>query len=475
MSLFQSIQKHKKKIALIGESSETITYSQLVRCALNIKKHVPKKSLIFLVSQSSVASIICYVSAIRNKRTVMLIDIKTSKDDFSKLFNLYKPSFVMAPKSWLKTSGLASFKIIENIFDYLICKTKNIKLFDINPNLTLLLPTSGSMGSPKFVRLSNKNLKSNSDSIIKSLNINSKDRTITTMPCSYSYMLSIINTFLESGASIVVCKHSLLEKEFWKQFKKNKITSLSGVPYIYEMLIRLGLEKIYIPSLNTLTQAGGKLNNNSIEKVIRFSKNKKIKFYMMYGQTEASPRMSVLDWLDAKRKIGSIGKPIPSTEMWLEDEKGNLIKKPNIVGELFFKGKNVSLGYSNNIIDLKKRDINNKILKTGDLALFDEDGFFYIKGRKNRITKIFGNRFSLDEIENRMQKLKMNVVCKERNDKLLVFFDSNILKETVLKSIAKITGQNQIAFKCIKIDKFPRTSSGKIDHPKLDWSSDAGL
>ena len=119
--------------------------------------------------------------------------------------------------------------------------------------------------------------------------------------------------------------------------------------------------------------------------------------------------------------------------------------------------------------------LNNKILKTGDLALFDEDGFFYIKGRKNRITKIFGNRFSLDEIENRMQKLKMNVVCKERNDKLLVFFDSNILKETVLKSIAKITGQNQIAFKCIKIDKFPRTSSGKIDHPKLDWSFDAGL
>ena len=116
------------------------------------------------------------------------------------------------------------------------------------------------------------------------------------MPFSYSFMLSVINTYLESGACIVASNYSLFEKGFWEQFKKNKITSLSGVPYIYEILIKLGLQRIYIPSLKTLTQAGGKLNDNLAKKLILFSKTKTIKFYMMYGQTEAAPRISVLDW-----------------------------------------------------------------------------------------------------------------------------------------------------------------------------------
>ena len=473
MSLFKSIQKYKNKIALISEISGPITYNQLVKETLIIKKNISKKSLTFLISHNSVASIICYVSAIRHDNTVVLIDVKTNIENIIQLFNLYKPSFIMAPKGWLKTPLLNNCEVKESIFDYVICKTKNTKRFEINPELNLLLPTSGSMGSPKFVRLSNKNLKSNADSIIRSLNIKSKDKTITTMPFSYSFMLSIINTYLESGACIVASNYSLFEKKFWEQFKKNKITSLSGVPYIYEMFIKLGLERIYIPSLKTLTQAGGKLSDKSAKKLIEFSKTKKIKFYTMYGQTEAAPRMSLLDWTDAEKKIGSIGKAIPYTKMWLEDKKGNPIRKSNITGELVFKGKNVSLGYSNNIKDLNSKDKNKGVLKTGDLASFDKDGFFYIQGRKNRIVKIFGNRFNLDEIESKMNQQNIKVVCKEKNGKLIVFFEANISKEEVLRSITQITGQNKVAFDCVKINKIPRTSSGKIDYLKIDWGLNA--
>ena len=475
MPLFKSIHKFKNKVALTSELSGPITYTQLLKYASDINKDIPKKSLIFLISQNSVASIICYVSAIINNKTIMLIDNKTNKENILRLLKLYRPSFIMAPKSWLELSKYNGLKVVKNFFEYSICKTKNSKLFDINPNLNLLLSTSGSLGSPKFVRLSKKNLKSNSNSIIKYLNIKSKDVTITTMPFSYSYMLSIINTFLESGACIVACQHSLIEKKFWSQFKKNKITSLSGVPYIYEIFIKLGLEKIYISSLKTLTQAGGKLNDSLIKKMIKFSKSKKINFYTMYGQTEASPRMSFLNYLNSEKKIGSIGKAIPNTKMWLEDEKGKMIKKPGITGELIFKGNNVSLGYCNNIKDLRRKDDNVGILRTGDLAYFDKNNFFYIKGRKNRIIKIFGNRFNLDEIENKMSKLEIEVICKEKNNKLLVFFDTNISKETVLSYITKVTGQNQLAFKCIKIDKFPRTTSGKIDYLKLDWNFNVRL
>jgi len=103
------------------------------------------------------------------------------------------------------------------------------------------------------------------------------------------------------------------------------------------------------------------------------------------------------------------------------------------------------------------------------LATFDEEGFFYIKGRKNRIIKIFGNRFNLDEIENSMHESGIKVICKENNEKLLVFFESNFLESEVLKKISNITGQNKMAFKCISIKSFPRTMSGKIDYVKLDW------
>ena len=183
--------------------------------------------------------------------------------------------------------------------------------------------------------------------------------------------------------------------------------------------------------------------------------------------------MSLLDWTDAEKKIGSIGKAIPYTKMWLEDKKGNPIRKSNITGELVFKGKNVSLGYSNNIKDLNSKDKNKGVLKTGDLASFDKDGFFYIQGRKNRIVKIFGNRFNLDEIESKMNQQNIKVVCKEKNGKLIVFFEANISKEEVLRSITQITGQNKVAFDCVKINKIPRTSSGKIDYLKIDWGLNA--
>ncbi len=188
----------------------------------------------------------------------------------------------------------------------------------------------------------------------------------------------------------------------------------------------------------------------------------------MYGQTEASPRMTYLDWKDYPKKIGSIGKAIPFTEIWLEKDNGVKIQNPNETGELIFSGKNVSMGYSNNIKDLIKGDENKGILKTGDLAYFDNEGYFYIKGRKNRITKIFGNRLNLDEIEEKMKEINIEVFCKEINDKLYVFFEKNFIPEHVLNKISLITGQNKIAFNCIQLKKLPRTSSGKIDYIKLE-------
>ena len=198
-------------------------------------------------------------------------------------------------------------------------KSKNKKL---NKNLSLLLSTSGSMGSIKFVKLSKINLKHNTDSIIKYLKLNSKDSSITNLPISYSYMLSVINTHLEVGASIIISKTSLIEKEFWKTFKNSKVTSFNGVPYTYEMLIKIGLKNIKINTLKYLTHAGGKIEERILKKILSFCNKNNLKFFSMYGQTEASPRISYLKPEFSKKKIGSIGKGTPGNKIYIIDRSG---------------------------------------------------------------------------------------------------------------------------------------------------------
>ena len=467
MSLFKSISNYGDNVALISELTGPLTYNDLVKKTDDIKRYIPERSLVFLISKNTVASLIFYISSIRNNCVVMLADAKTNISNILNLISLYKPSFVAAPINWFKNSKFDGFKILENIYDYSIYRTNYQKFPKMNINLSVLLPTSGSMGSPKYVRLSHQNLKANTDSIVNFLEIKSKDRAVTTMPCSYSFMLSIINTHVDSGASILVCDYSVTQKKFWEEFKDNKVTSLSGVPYLFDIFLKLGLSKIYIPSLRTFTQAGGKLDIRSAKKVLEFCKKNNIKFTMMYGQTEATARMAYLNWKNAINKSGSIGKSIPSTKMWLENTNGEKVKKSGEIGELVFKGKNVSMGYSNGVEDLNKEDENKGILRTGDLASFDDEGFFYIEGRLTRIAKIYGNRLNLDEIEEKMKTVGIEVACKERGDKLLVFFESNVSKKDVLDKISEITGQNKISFKCVVINKFPRTFSGKIDYYKL--------
>ena len=465
MSIFKSFYKNKNKIALRSKLSGSLSYKEVIDKSNIIKNCIPKKSLILLICENKVAPIICYISAIRNNSVIIFVDIKTKIGDIKKLISSYQPTHLCIPLRLNKYFG--KYNSLLNIFDYQILRT-NYKNNLKNNDLSILLPTSGSMGSPKFVRISKGNLSENTKSIIEYLKIKPNEIAITTMPFSYSYMLSIINTHLEAGASIVVTDFSIMQKQFWLEYKEKNVTSLSGVPYIYEIFLKLGLKNIFIKSLRLLTQAGGKIETNTSKKIIKFCKKHKIKFITMYGLTEASPRISYLAWKYAKNKIGSIGKSIPKTTMWIESEDGKKIIKPGQIGELIFKGKNVSLGYANSINDLNKDDDNKGVLKTGDLAYFDKDNFFYIQGRKNRIAKIFGNRVNLDEIEMKMKRKNFDIACKASTKKINIFYEKKLLKNKILFNLSKITGQNKIGFELINIKKIPRTKVGKIDYSNLE-------
>ena len=245
---------------------------------------IKTKSLVLIISENTIGSLLSYIFCIINNHVAIIVDSKTKKKDILKIFKNYKPNYIFLAS---KNKFLFKEKCIEkyNFFNEVLLKNKINKKIIFNKDLSLLLSTSGSMGSVKFVKLSRKNIKHNTDTIIKYLKINKNDSAITNLPISYSYMISIINTHFEKGGSIIISNYSLIEKKFWQIFKKNKITSFNGVPYTYEMLSRIGLKNIKINSLRYLTQAGGKLERKILNEINIFCKKNKLKFFSMYGQT----------------------------------------------------------------------------------------------------------------------------------------------------------------------------------------------
>ncbi len=188
----------------------------------------------------------------------------------------------------------------------------------------------------------------------------------------------------------------------------------------------------------------------------------------MYGQTEASPRMSYLDFKFCEKKIGSIGKPLIGGKFKIYDDNKKIINQVNKIGELVYQGKNIMLGYANKIHDLtKSKKIKN--LFTGDLAYMDEDGFYFITGRKNRVIKMNGLRYSLDEIEKELNQEGFICAVQGQGDKLNIFLTKNInhlktqINDFLFKSY-KIR-KEKIIFKEIK--KIPRNIYGKITYSNL--------
>lgn len=467
MNFYDDLEKYSLNTAIITEQSEQISYKDLVDTADNIGKQIKKRCLVFTVCKNCFESVAGYVGFMRARAVPVLINGAINSIFFTNLLKAYRPEYIYLP------SEQAGLKIdpcteVYTCGRYRLLKTGYSTDYAFHDDLAFLLTTSGSTGSPKFVRQSYKNINSNAEAITQYLGITNADRPIVTMPMSYSYGLSMINSHLLKGASIILTEATLMDKCFWEAIRNNKATTFGGVPYIYEMLKKLRFGQMSLPSLKCITQAGGKL---SLELSIEFSdicSRKRIKFYVMYGQTEATARMSYLPWEHSRTKAGSIGIAIPGGRFWLEDEKGNIIEKNGIPGELCYQGDNVTLGYAESCLDLCKGDENKGILRTGDIARRDEDGFYYITGRKNRFLKMFGNRVNLNEVEQLIRALGYDCACTGTDDNLKICVTKPEDKELIRSYIAERTGINKTGFTVVHIDRIPRNEAGKVLYSALD-------
>ena len=461
-------EKYADNVAVVDEVGEKLTYGDLLIAGEKVAAQIPERCLIFCLCSNRSGALLGYVTFLRKRFVPLMLDAQVDRQFLSCLTEKYKPDYFWIPSDM--EDGFQYGDAIYSDLDYTLMKTSYNREFPLCEELAVLLTTSGSTGSRKLVRQSYANMKSNAEAIAEYLEIDETERSITTLPMNYTYGLSIVNSHVYSGASLIMTEKTLMQREFWQQFNAYRATSFGGVPFTYEMLNRLRFVRMDLPSLRTMTQAGGRLSPELHKKFAEYSRVTRKRFYVMYGQTEASPRMSYLPYQNSLEKCGSIGIAIPRGKFSLLDLAGMEITAPDVAGELVYEGPNVTLGYAEQGQDLAKGDERQGRLVTGDMAKMDGDGFYYIVGRKNRFLKIFGNRVNLDETEE-LLKTKFNdadIACGGIDDKMFIFITDSALVQNVRQYITDKTGLNHIAFVVKHIDKIPRNESGKTIYENLE-------
>lgn len=436
----------KNRVAIVTENENLITYSQLDSDVKQKMALLPQtRSLVFLSVSNDYDSVVWYLACLRAEHPTLLLEKDLDEILQKQLLEKYKPNL------------LINHEVIN------LHSTK----YDMHEDLALLMSTSGTTGSPKLVKLSKNNIVSNAHSIAEYLELNKDDVAISTLPMSYSFGLSILNSHLAIGASIVLNENSLMSRDFWNKIERFKVTSFSGVPFIFQMLKKLNYKRFSSSSIRYLTQAGGKLDDETIRYFNSVCNELGQKFYVMYGQTEASPRISYVPFECLEKKIGSIGIPIPFGNLQILD--GNqIISSPKTEGELVYSGPNVMMGYAESIIELALGNINKGILHTGDLGYFDEDGYFYITGRAKRFIKLFGLRISLDGIDSWLLSQGVDAVSTGTDDCLIICYSSALDVESLKIKICKEfkLNANFVVFK--NVDSIPRKNGGKVDFKLLN-------
>jgi acyl-CoA synthetase (AMP-forming)/AMP-acid ligase II len=257
-----------------------------------------------------------------------------------------------------------------------------------------------------------------------------------------------------------------MDKAFWDFLKAEQASSMGGVPYVYEMLKRLRFARMDLPHLRTMTQAGGRLSVELTREFAALCADKGIRFFVMYGQTEATARMSYLPPELAQDKAGSIGIAIPGGSFSLEAD-GAVLEGPDVTGELVYRGPNVSLGYADGAADLARGDDNGGVLRTGDLARRDADGLYYVVGRSKRMLKLYGNRVNLEDIEQMVAELGYACACAGEDDRLRIYTTDADHHAAIRAFVAERTGVNPAAFSVHRIDAIPRNEAGKILYAAL--------
>jgi len=460
----------KEQIAVIDDRNDRLTYHELSEHGKNLCRAVGKRCLVFQICGNEMGSLIGYTGFLNGRIVCAMLKADLDENMMLGLYRQYCPSFIWTSAKYREYPFYEECEKVYEDHGYILLRTPYKELPALHEELALLLTTSGSTGSARFVRQSYANIRANTDSIVEYLHLDSSERPITTLPMNYTYGISIINSHLDVGATILLTDRSIVQREFWEFFAEQGATSFGGVPYTYEMLKRLHFMQKELPTLRTMTQAGGKLLPELHREYAQYARDNGKEFVVMYGQCEATARMAYLPPEDSIRKAGSMGIAIPGGRLELLDAAGNRIEEPGRTGELVYYGDNVTLGYAESREDLSLGDERGGRLETGDMAYRDEDGYYFIVGRKKRFLKIYGNRVSLDEAE-RLVKGKfqeIDVACGGVDDRMDIFLTDMQRADEVKRFLAQKLGFHGSVFRTVPLEEIPHNESGKVLYKELE-------
>ena len=459
--MFFDLKKYADNIAVETEHGLRMSYAELEKASSYLTTQMVSRKLTFCLCQNTIGSLVGYVGLMNANIPTVLLDGSKDIEIIASLIEHYEPQYLWMPSN--RYSELHMGATVAEHEEYMLVELGK-QSYEIHPDVLLCLTTSGTTGSPKLVKLTERNLKSNAEAIAEYLKITSAERAIASLPMYYSFGMSVINSHLIKGATLLLTDKAVIQREFLTFLKEGKATSLAGVPYTYEMLRRLRFMRMDLPELKTMIQAGGKLNANIAKEYIENAQQKGKEFIVMYGQTEAAPRMSYLPFDKAIEKYASIGIAIPGGKLSVRDVNNHEITIPDVDGELIYEGPNVCMGYAECIADMAKGDENHGVLHTGDVAKFDSDGFFYITGRMKRFVKVWGNRCNLDATEQLVKAITTSCACVGVDDKITVFVTQEGIDEKIKSYLVEKTGLNIRAFDVKVIDVIPTLPSGKLDY-----------
>ena len=478
-----SAKLNKTSVICKNEISYKETFENVNKKASFIKnKKLSKKDAVLLVSENSNFFIENYFAIIKCGAICVPINPALNKSEIKYIIDSLNIKLIFTQNKFSEKIRQLGYEDVEIYTDSnecnFTCVHENNYSDEINieEDVAVILFTSGSTGNPKGVMLTHYNLMCNTNSIIEYLNLTKGDRVEMVLPFYYCYGTSILHTHFRVGGSLVVNNKFMFPQTVVDDINKYSCTGFSGVPSTYQILLRMtDIKHTKVPTLRYITQAGGKLSEIFIKQLINILKG--VDIFIMYGQTEATARLSYLSPHLINEKMNSIGHGIKGTELLVLNSEGKRVK-PGETGEIVAKGGNIMKGYFND------KGETNKVLKqgclyTGDLAKVDDEGYIYIVSREKNIIKSGGIRISPKEIEDIILQIPEIVECA------VIGVEDDILGEAVKAFVVLIENNDHIDFKyildfCRKqlppyknpryiefLKELPKNSSGKILIKKL--------
>jgi acyl-coenzyme A synthetase/AMP-(fatty) acid ligase len=457
-AFWDALDRHGETPALLPVGQAVVSYAELAAlCArqAEIWRGLPGKSLMLLAITNTVESVAALLSALQAGHAVLPTTLDPLGEAFALLVERYRPERVVL-------TGAGDPAWADDYTENACGGLRQLRRLDgtaspLHPDLGVLLTTSGSTGSPKLVRLSRRAVAANARQIAAALAMTSQDRAVSLLPLGYSFGLSVLTSHLQVGGSVVLTDRSPVEAEFWSDAATYAVTTLPGVPFTFDMLRRVGAPARAPAALRRLLQAGGRMTPQMIAWTRESFAAQGAELVVMYGQTEACARMSVLPPAELVEALGSVGCAVPEGKFSIGAE-----------GEVIYTGPNVMMGYAETRDDLAKGDELGGVLATGDLGRLDERGRLWLTGRSKRIAKPFGLRVSLDDIEAALTPYGSLAVVGD--DKTLwVVVESGDL-DALRAAVAVLAARMKLPptlFRLRPVASLPRGANGKVLYASL--------